>query len=100
MDDLHEHAREQFFDALRAMAISTFDIQSRLVDAYVSIRDVKLDEFNDDAELKLKLARILDLLAVDTSNVDEEVVETTHRMTDIEAAKVAHLICDFYYELG
>jgi len=100
MDDLYEHARDQFFDALRAMAISSFDIQSRLADAYTSIREVTLDEFDDDPELKLKLARILDLLAVDTRDVDDEVVETTHRMSDIEAAKVAHLICDFYYELG
>jgi hypothetical protein len=100
MDDLYEHAREQFLGALRAMATSPYDIQARLVEAYITIREVTLDEFEGDTELKLKLARILDLLAVDTADVDAEVVENTHRMSESEAVKVANLIFDFHYELG
>jgi hypothetical protein len=100
LDEDYTHAREQFFDALRAMVSSTSDIQGRLVEAYQCIRTVTLDEFEGETELKLKLARILDLLAVDTANVDEEVLITTDRMTDDEAAAVAHLICDFLYDLA
>jgi hypothetical protein len=47
----------------------------------------------------LKFARILDLLAVDQDDMETTAMETAAHMTDIEAAKVAHLICDFYSDL-
>jgi hypothetical protein len=100
MDELYEHAREQFLAAVRVMATSPYDIQARLVEAYITIREVTLDEFEGDTELRLNLARILDYLAVDAGDVDEEVVENTHRMSDSEAVKIANLIFDFHYELG
>jgi hypothetical protein len=101
MNDLHHrHAREQFNAAMRAMICSPADLQSRLVAAYAYIRQVTLDEFDNDTELKLKLARILDLLSTDTGDIDEEVVATAYSMTELEATKVAHLICDFCYELA
>ena len=64
MDELHANAREQFFAAIRALAASTDSIQARVIDATQSILEVTIDEF-EDSELKIKFARILDLLALD-----------------------------------
>jgi hypothetical protein len=59
-----------------------------------------MDEFDGDIELKLKFARILDLLAVDRDEIEVAAVENAAHMSDVEAIKLAELICDFFYELG
>jgi hypothetical protein len=96
----YENARVQFFAAIRALAASAADIQTRVIDANASILAVTLDEFEGDGELKLKFARILDLLAVDQGDLETCAGETAAHMTDFEAVKVADLICDFFGELG
>lgn len=100
MDALHANAREQFFAAIRSLAASSESIQARVIDATPSILEVTIDEFDGDRELKIKFARILDLLAVDQDDVEKEAEETAAHMTDFEAIKVADLICDFYSDLG
>ena len=100
MDEKYAHAREQFFAALRSLAASPQSIQMRVIDATASILLVTIDEFEGDEELTIKFARILDLLAVDTDDTEVVAVETAAHMTDLEAVKVADLICDFFYELG
>jgi hypothetical protein len=99
MDDKYENAREHFFTAVRALAASTDIIQTRLVNANASVLEVTIDEFEGDAELKIRFARILDLLAIDHDDMEAVAVENTVHMTDFEAVKVADLICDFYYDL-
>ena len=81
------------------MSASSDDIQSRLIDASEAIISVKLDEFGSDIELKIKLARILDLLAPDRDETEIVAFETAAHMTDEDAIKVADLICDLLYEL-
>lgn len=49
--------------------------------------------------MTIKFARILDLLAVDVDDTEAVATETAAHMTDLEAVKVADLICDFFYEL-
>ena len=100
MDEKHANAREQFFAAVRILATSADTIQMRLVRANEYILLVTINEFEGDSELKLKFARILDLLAVDHDDMETVAVETAAHMTDFEAIKVAGLICDFLYELG
>jgi hypothetical protein len=100
MDEKHENAREQFFAAVRILATSADTIQTRLVRANEYVLLVTINEFEGDSELKLKFARILDLLAVDHDDMEMVAVETAAHMTDFEAVKVAGLICDFLYELG
>ncbi|UXN67490.1 hypothetical protein N8E89_28750 (plasmid) [Phyllobacterium sp. A18/5-2] len=101
MDERHANAREQFFAAIRTLAASTGSIQTRVIDATQSILQVTIDEFEGDSELKIKFARLLDLLAVDDQDDLETVaVENAARMTDFEAVRVADLICDIYYDLG
>ncbi|TPJ32716.1 hypothetical protein [Mesorhizobium sp. B2-6-5] len=100
MDEKYANAREQFFAAIRTLAASPDSIQTRLMDANASILAVTIDEFDGDGELKIKFARILDLLAVDQDNIETRAFETAAHMTDFEAVKVADLICDFFYELG
>jgi len=99
MDDLHANAREQFFAAIRSLATSTDTIQTRVIEATQSILDVTIDEFEGDSELKIKFARILDLLAIDQDDIEKAAEETAAHMTDLEAVKVADLMCDFYYDL-
>ena len=99
MDDLHANAREQFFAAIRSLATSTDTIQTRVIEATQSILDVTIDEFEGDSELKIKFARILDLLATDQDDIEKAAEETAAHMTDLEAVKVADLMCDFYYDL-
>ena len=100
MDERHANAREQFFAAIRALAASTDSIQTRVIDATQSILQVTIDEFEGDGELKIKFARLLDLLAVDQDDLEMAAVENAAHMTDFEAVKVADLMCDFYCELG
>jgi hypothetical protein len=99
MDDKYADAREQFFLAIRILAASTDSMQTRLIDATASILRVTIDVFDGDAELKIKFARILDLLAVDQHEMETVAAETAAHMTDGEAMKVAELICDFFDEL-
>jgi hypothetical protein len=99
MDDKYENAREQFFSAIRALAASTDSLQTRLIEATKHLLPVTIDAFEGDTELKIKFARILDLLAVDQDELEEVIVETAAHMTDLEAVTVAVLICDFYYDL-
>ena len=100
MDDLHANAREQFFAAIRTLAASADSIQTRVIEATQSILEVTIDEFEGDSELKIKFARILDLLAIDQDDMGKAAEETAAHMTDLEAVKVADLMCDFYYDLG
>ena len=100
MDELHANAREQFFAAIRTLAASADSIQTRVVEATQSILEVTIDEFEGDSELKIKFARILDLLAIDQDDMEKAAEETAAHMTDLEAVKVADLMCDFYYDLG
>jgi polyisoprenoid-binding protein YceI len=99
MDETHANAREQFFAAIRTLAASPDSIQTRVIDATQSILQVTIDEFEGDGELKIKFARILDLLAVDQDDLETTAVETAAHMTDFEAVKLADLICDFYSDL-
>jgi hypothetical protein len=39
-------------------------------------------------------------MSVDQDDVKEIAVKTAAHMTDLEAVKVAGLICDFFYDLG
>ena len=96
MDETHANAREQFFAAIRTLAASPDSIQTRVIDATQSILQVTIDKFEGDGELKIKFARILDLLAVDQDDLETTAVETAAHMTDFEAVKLADLICDFY----
>ncbi len=100
MDEKYENARIQFFAAIRALAASSDSIQTRLMNANESILLVTIDEFDGDPELKIKFARILDLLAVDQDDIERVAVETAAHMSDSEAVKVADLICDFFSELA
>ncbi|BCG86544.1 MULTISPECIES: hypothetical protein [unclassified Mesorhizobium] len=99
MDDNYTNAREHFFVAIRALAASTDSIQARLIEANENILNVTIDEFDGDRELKIKFAKLLDLLAIDQDDLETVAVENAAHMTDFEAVKVADLICDFYYEI-
>jgi hypothetical protein len=100
MDVKHLNARGHFFSAVRTLATSTDSIQTRLIEASDSILSVTLDEFADDIELKIKFARILDLLAVDRDDIVIAAIENAAHMSDIDAIKLAELICEFFYDLG
>jgi polyisoprenoid-binding protein YceI len=100
MDERHANAREQFFVAIRTLAASADSIQTRVIDATSSILQVTIDELEGDRELKIKFARLLDLLSTDEADMEKAAIETAAHMTDFEAVKVADLICDFYYDLG
>lgn len=100
MDDIYDNAREQFFTAIRILATSPNDIQTRLIGAYKSILLVTIDEFAGDLEMKLKFARILDELGPDTDDLDEVGVEAAAHMPDADASRVAEMVCDFFYDLG
>ncbi|TGQ77132.1 MULTISPECIES: hypothetical protein [unclassified Mesorhizobium] len=99
MGEKYANAREHFFAAIRTLAASSESVQTRLIDANVNILNVTIDEFDGDRELKIKFAKILDLMAVDQDDMEMVAVETAAHMTDFEAVKVADLICDFYTEL-
>ena len=100
MNELHANARDQFFSAMRSLAASADSIQTRLIEANTHLLLVTIDEFAGDPELKIKFAKILDLLAVDQDDMEATALETVAHMTDFEAVKVADLICDFYSDLG
>jgi hypothetical protein len=99
MEAKYLNARAQFFAAVRALSASPESIQMRLAEASDSILAVRIDEFADDVELKIKFARILDLLAPDHDEIKIVALETAAHMTDAEAIELAALICDFFYEL-
>lgn len=100
MHDDYENARELFFEAIRALATSSNSIQDRLTVAFRSIVFVTIDEFQDDVEMKLKFARLLDALAVDNDDIEIAGAETAAHMSDHQASIAADLICDFFYDLG
>jgi hypothetical protein len=100
MDEKHANARENVFAAIRALAASTESLQTRLISANEHILLVTIDEFADDIELKIKFSRILDHLAVDQGDMEATALETVEYITDLEAIRVASLICDFFYDLG
>ena len=100
MDAQYSNARGHFFSAVRTLATSTDSIQTRLIEANDSILAVTLDEFEGDVELKIKFARILDLLAVDRDDIEIAAIENAAHMSDIEAIRLAELICEFFYELA
>jgi hypothetical protein len=100
MDEKYVNAREKFFVAMRSLAASSESIQTRLVEANSSILAVTIDEFEGDGELKIKFARILDLLAVDQDDTETAAMKTAAHMSDFDAVKLADLICDFFYDLG
>ncbi|MEH7844693.1 hypothetical protein [Rhizobium laguerreae] len=100
MDAKYPNARGQFFSAVRTLATSSESMQTRLIEANDSILAVTLDEFESDIELKIKFARILDLLAVDRDDIETAAVENAAHMSDVDALILAELICDFFYELG
>jgi len=91
--------REHFFAAVRALATSSDSIQSRLLEATTSISLVIIDEFDNDTELRIKFARILDHIGPDRDDIERVAVEITAYMTEREAEKVADLIVDFFDEL-
>jgi hypothetical protein len=99
MNETYSHAREQFFAAIRTLAASADPIQTRLIAGTESILEVTIEEFEGDRELKIRFARILDLLSVDQHDMGATAVETAAHMTDFEAIKVADLICDFYSDI-
>jgi len=99
MNETFANAREHIFAAIRTLAASADPIQTRLIAATESILQVTIDEFQEDRELKIKFARILDLLAVDQDDIETTAVETAAHMTDFEAVKVGDLLCDFYSDL-
>jgi hypothetical protein len=100
MDTKYPNARGNVFSAVRTLATSTDSIQTRLIEASDSILAVTLDEFAGDIELKIKFTRILDLLAVDREDIEIAAVENAAHMSDIDAIKLAELICEFFYDLG
>ena len=83
MDEKYSNTREKFVAAIRTLAASPDSIQTRLREAH-------------DGELKIKFARILDFLAVDQDDIETQGGDTVAHMTDVEAVKVADLICDFF----
>lgn len=99
MDETHSNAREHFFAAIRILAASPDSIQTRLIEATPNILRVTITEFEENRELKIRFARILDHLAVDNDDLETTAVETAAHMTDFEAVKVADLICDFFTDL-
>ena len=99
MKETYPNPREHLFAAIRALATSADPLQTRLIAATEHILEITIDEFDGDAELKIKFARILDLLAVDQDELEAKAVETVAHMTDFESGKVADLICDLYADL-
>lgn len=93
-------AREQFFTAIRALAASADSLQARVADATRLILQVKIDDFENNSELKIKFARLLDLLAIDQQDLAIIAEENLSQMSDLQAIKVADLMCDFYSDLG
>lgn len=88
------------FEAVRALSSSPASLQSRLIDATESLLAVTIDEFAGDPDLRIKFARLLDMIAVDHGDMKEVAAETAAYMTDDQASVVAGLICDFFYEIA
>jgi hypothetical protein len=100
MDEKQEIAREHFFDAILALAASASSIQVRLAKALICIVPVPIETFDGHPELKLRYARILDLVAKDKDDLVEIGMENATHMSDGAAITVAALICDFYDDLA
>ena len=100
MDVKYPKARTLLFEAVRSLASSPDSIQTRLIDATESLMSVTIDEFSSDPELTIRFVRILDLIAVDRGDVEAIAVETAAYMSDAQASVIAHLVCDFLYEIA
>lgn len=99
MDEKYANAREQLFLAIRSLAASADPLESRLVSATANIIQITIDEFDSDVELKIRFAKILDLLAVDQDDLETVAIETVAHMTETEAIRIAELVCDLFYDL-
>jgi hypothetical protein len=98
-DEQRAIVREQFFAAVRSLAASADSIQTRVADAARLILLVTIDDFENSGELKIKFARLLDIIATDNDDPTTAEENIAH-MTDLEASRAADLICDFYSELS
>ena len=61
----------------------------RVTDATQSIVQVTIDEFEGDGELKIKFARLLDLLAVDQDDLETAALDNAAHMTTLFVTHVA-----------
>lgn len=99
MDEKYANAREHFYLALRSLAASAEPLEKRLISATSNIVQITIDEFDGDLEMKVRFAKILDLLASDQDDLETVALETAAHMSEAEAVKVAALVCDFFYDL-
>ena len=99
MDVTYQNARARLFDAVRVLSTSPESIQARLAEAAESLLALTLEDFEGDVELKIKFARILDLIAVDRGDVVAIAVETAGYKTD-DASVIAALIFDLLHEVA
>jgi len=99
MDEKYANAREHLFLAIRSLAASADPLESRLLSATSSIVQITIDEFDGDVELKIRFAKILDLLAIDQDDLETVAMETAAHMSEAQALTVAALVCDLFYDL-
>jgi hypothetical protein len=99
MDEQYANARELLFLAVGGLAASADPIESRLLAATEIIVQVTIDQFDSDAELKLRFARILDALAIDQDDQAAVAIETAAHMPETEALRIADMICDLSYDM-
>lgn len=99
MDEKYANAREHLFLALRSLAASADPLGKRLFAATSNIIQITIDEFDGDVEMKVRFAKILDLLASDQDDLETVALETAAHMSEDDAIKVAELVCDFFYDL-
>lgn len=99
MDEKYANAREHFFLALRSLAASADPLDKRLIAATSNIVQITIDEFDGDVEMKVRFAKILDLLASDQDDLETVALETAAYMSEPEAIRIAELVCDFFYDL-
>jgi hypothetical protein len=62
--------------------------------------EVKIDEFERDSELNIKVARNLDLLAIDLDDMEKVAEATVALITGFRVVQVVDLMCHCYYDLG
>ena len=99
MDEKYANAREHLFLALRSLAASADPLDKRLIAATANIIQITIDEFDGDVEMKVRFAKILDHLASDQDDLETVALETAAHMSEVEAIKVAELVCDLFYDL-
>ena len=99
MDEQYANARELLFLAIRALAASADPIEHRLLAATEIIVQATIDQFDSDAELKIRFARILDALAIDQDDQEGVAIETAAHLPEMEALRIADMICDLFYDM-